>query len=52
MNGNEGLHYDKMWDPKFDLPEETIETEVEQLQKVGVDIKRVEYDSVGRRITP
>jgi hypothetical protein len=54
-NGNEGLHYgeiNKGWDPKFNVARETIETEVENLQQVGVKIKRVEYDSAGRRITP
>jgi hypothetical protein len=30
----------------------TIEKEVDQLQSVGVTTKTVEYDSVGRRITP
>jgi hypothetical protein len=55
QNGNDGLHYDEIdkdWDPKFNIDKETIQTEVENLQQVGVNIKRIEYDSVGRRITP
>lgn len=92
-NGNDGLHYDFVeepkigWDPKFkskidadyqefiehleaskkpiEEPEwlkgddviaspapPTIEQEVDKLQTTGVNVKEIEYDSVGRRITP
>lgn len=78
-NGNDGLHYDfveepkKDWDPKFNNPIDsdyqdwldslednvvaspappTIEQEVQKLQSSGVSVKEIEYDSLGRRITP
>jgi hypothetical protein len=64
-NGNDGLHYDQVdkdWDPKFSWLDgddviaspapPTIEQEIESLQSPDVKVKEIEYDSVGRRITP